>query len=149
MKVPVLSVLFSFFVFSLALGSTEESLSFKDWKQRQTNLAQASMNSAQVDFNLQQRQKVKPERLAAIANRLQQAKLNLEVAEGLNLNDYVVLYLANIENEERLAAAVKQLAPTELMEIFKSYGKPKGASAEDTPSTKWTPGQGLSALTNP
>lgn len=53
-------------------------------------------------------------------SRLQQAQLNLDIANDLTVNDYFVLYLSQLE-KGALLDAVKKMSPDEVVEVMSAY----------------------------
>jgi methionine-rich copper-binding protein CopC len=68
-----------------------------------------------------------------VDQRLQQAQLNLEVAQELTINDYFVLYLSQLKSREQFIEAAKKLNPDEAADLMMSYQKHLtiGSSAYD------------------
>ena len=55
--------------------------------------------------------------------RLQQAQINLEIAQELTVNDYFVLYLSQFKQKEAFIEAAKKLSPEEAADLMMSYQK--------------------------
>lgn len=55
--------------------------------------------------------------------RLQQAQINLEMAQELTVNDYFVLYLSQFKQKEAFVEAAKKLSPEEAADLMMSYQK--------------------------
>lgn len=58
-----------------------------------------------------------------VDQKLQQAQLNLEVAQELTVNDYFLLYLNQFKSKEAFIEVAKKLNPEETAELMLSYQK--------------------------
>lgn len=69
--------------------------------------------------------------------RLQQARLNLEIAQELTVSDYFVLYLSQFKDREAFVEAAKKLTPEDMADLlmhFKSIST-ENAGPEAPPET--------------
>ncbi len=90
-----------------------------------------------------------------VDSKLQQAQLNLELAQELAVNDYFVLYLSQLKGRDAFVEAAKKLTPEEaadLMMTFSKHLRVGGASYEDLPPPSAAglaaPVSGNKAITN-
>lgn len=136
-----------FLVFpEMVLAQKSEILSFKEWQQEQIQSAQISMDAAKTDLGMIKNQSApianptptktmnksysergiginprKPTGIAAIEARLAQAQLNLEVAKGLDIHDYFILYVCDNPDSDDFTTSISKLEPSEMALILKSY----------------------------
>lgn len=110
-------------------------LSFSEWKEQQLSLATASIEAAKLDISMNKSKrpaaKIKQESTGPLTRktvggdtpdaRLARAQLNLEVIKGLDLNDYVMMYLAEQKDVEQVAAAMRQLRSDEIAKLVQTY----------------------------
>lgn len=61
--------------------------------------------------------------------RLQQAQLNLEIAQELNVNDYFVLYLSRFKERSAFQEAARKLSVEEAADLMIAYQKSLDSSA--------------------
>jgi hypothetical protein len=108
-----------------AEGSAPAILSFEEWKLKQIESAQVTYNVAHVDHSLRSRAgsgRVDKKSLE-LQSRVDQAKLNLEMAKDLALHDYFVLYAAQLKTKEDFKALVDRLSPEEAAVLLKAYAE--------------------------
>jgi hypothetical protein len=55
--------------------------------------------------------------------RVQQAQINLEIAQELSVNDYFVLYLSQLKQRESFIEVAKKLNPEEAADLMMAYQK--------------------------
>ncbi len=60
---------------------------------------------------------------ARVDQRIQQARLNVEIAAELSVNDYFVLYLSQQLGPEAIREATKKLTPDEVADLLQAYKK--------------------------
>jgi hypothetical protein len=63
--------------------------------------------------------------------RLQQAQINLEMAQELTVNDYFVLYLSQFKQKEAFIEAAKKLSAEESADLMMSYQKRLSSGEND------------------
>jgi hypothetical protein len=70
-----------------------------------------------------------------VDQRLEQAKLNVEITQELSVQDYFVLYLSQFKNREAFLEAAKKLNAEETAELMMAYKKELGSenTQEDLP----------------
>jgi hypothetical protein len=56
-------------------------------------------------------------------SRINQAKVNLELATEFTINDYFVLYLSQHDSPEAIPEAAKKMSPDEVAELMLAYKK--------------------------
>lgn len=56
--------------------------------------------------------------------RLQQARLNFEIAQEFTVNDYFVLYLSQFKDRDAYVEASKKITPEEMGDLLMSFRKP-------------------------
>jgi hypothetical protein len=123
-------------------------LSFKEWKAMRVEETRHQLERAQLDMAAERKKGAAPQEpqefrksspgAAGVKgkdsvlrvqkgqnreNRLQQAKLSLEVANELTINDYFVLYLIPSDREAVILEAVKKMTPDEVAELMRAYKK--------------------------
>ena len=120
-------------------------LGFRDWKLKQIEEAKISLDVAKIDLrvakkasppeaplavsaaspkvNAAQKDSLKPKGLRNLSrgDRLSQARVNLEIAQELTVNDYFVLYLSRIQNQDIFLEAAKKMSPEEMAELMRAY----------------------------
>lgn len=115
--------------------SETDALSFTQWKERQIAQASGAVEAAKLDLTMGKSKKAvaktKAESTGALTrktggtesaeSRLSKALLNLDVAKSLDLNDYVMLYLSEQNDSEKVAQAVRQLNAVEIGKIVQLY----------------------------
>lgn len=82
-------------------------------------------------------------KLKVDVKQLQQAQLNLEVAQELTVNDYFVLYLSQFKTRESFIEAAKKLTPEDAAELMMAYQKQisTSESSDSVPVTGTAPAQ--------
>lgn len=122
-------------VLSASAPAELEALSFTQWKERQIAQALGAVEAAKLDLTMGKSKKAvmkaKAESTGALTrktggaesaeSRLSKALLNLDVAKGLDLNDYVMLYLSEQSDSEKVAQAVRQLNAVEISKLVQLY----------------------------
>ena len=82
----------------------------------------------------------RPERADA---RIEQARMNLEIAQDLTVNDYLVIYLSQFKSREAMLDVARRMAPEEVADLLISHQKMSsgGQVAEHTliPSPRLSP----------
>jgi hypothetical protein len=70
-------------------------------------------------------------------SRIEQAQMNLEIAQDLTVNDYLQIYLSRFRSREALLDVARRMAPEEVVDLLLSYQKlSSGAQlAENTAAT--------------
>lgn len=63
--------------------------------------------------------------------KLQQAHINLEIAQEFTVNDYFVLYLSQFKQKESFVEAARKLSHEEAAELMMSYQKRLSSSDQD------------------
>jgi hypothetical protein len=71
--------------------------------------------------------------------KVQQAQINLEIAQELTVNDYFVLYLGQLKHREAFIEVAKKLNPEEAADLMMAYQKHL-SSAGQPPQDEATPG---------
>jgi hypothetical protein len=69
-------------------------------------------------------------------HRLDQARLNVEIAQELTIHDYFQLYLNQFKGKDALLEAAKKLSPEDVAELLSLYKKSLGADSSPPPSEK-------------
>ena len=65
-----------------------------------------------------------------VDQRVQQARLNVEISQELTVNDYFILYLSQFKNREAFVEAAKKLTPEEAADLMIAYQKHLTQSVE-------------------
>ncbi len=55
--------------------------------------------------------------------RIEQARMNLEIAQDLTLNDYLVIYLSQFKSRDALVDVARRMAPEEVADLLISHQK--------------------------
>lgn len=132
-----------FLTLLMTQAANAEILGFRTWKSKQIEEAKISLDVAKIDLRVKNtggKSKhsryipvASPRLLAAKKNipdskraqsweeRLNQAKLNLEIAQELTVNDYFVLYLSRVDNPDVFEEAAKKMTPEEMAELMRAY----------------------------
>lgn len=55
--------------------------------------------------------------------RVQQAQLNVEIAEELSVNDYFILYLSQLKSRDAFVEVARKLSPEEIADLILAYQK--------------------------
>lgn len=55
--------------------------------------------------------------------RIEQARMNLEIAQDLTVNDYLVLYLSQFKSREAMVDVARRMAPEEVADLLISHQK--------------------------
>jgi hypothetical protein len=94
------------------IGNETSVLSYKAWKLKKVDEAQASLLDLKSEPSSQK-------------DYVEQALRNVKLAKSLSPNDYFLLYLSPQfhDNEVAYAQAAKHLSPIELAEILVAYQK--------------------------
>lgn len=75
--------------------------------------------------------------------RIEQARMNLEIAQDLTVNDYLVIYLSQFKSREAMVDVARRMAPEEVADLLISHQKMSsgGQVAEHTlaPSPRLSP----------
>lgn len=104
-------------------------------------------NAARIDKRVEP---AKPAQAHRNDPKLQQAELNVEVAQELTVNDYFVLYLNQFKDKEALLEAAKKLSPEEVAELMMAYRKNlNGAEQAETQAPGLLGGVGSLASPRP
>lgn len=110
-----------------SFGSTKKSkifsvespkvLSFKDWRIRRIQEAADAVKRVQKERNSNQKTGARG------YTRLEQAHLNLKIAQSLSAHDYFLFYLSDRfkGNKQALEQAAKKLTPADMAEIMAYY----------------------------
>jgi hypothetical protein len=56
-------------------------------------------------------------------SRTEQAQMNLEIAQDLTVNDYLVIYLSQFKSREAILDVARRLAPEDIADLLMSYQK--------------------------
>ncbi|CAN5609157.1 hypothetical protein BH10BDE1_BH10BDE1_21520 [soil metagenome] len=56
-------------------------------------------------------------------SRAEQARMNLEIAQDLTVNDYLVIYLSQFKSREAILDVARRLAPEDIADLLMSYQK--------------------------
>lgn len=75
----------------------------------------------------------------AVDPRLRQARLNIEIARELSVNDYYILYLSQIKEKSSLVEAAKKMAPEEIAELVLSLQSLQKTAAVPTDAVDVAP----------
>ena len=141
----------------VAKKSMDETVGFKDWKQKRVFQARAELDSfktpqnsptessvensgeksdSQTSENNEESENQTPKnpKLEARAEKLRQLEFNLEIAQGLTIHDYFALYLKD-KSKEQMSLAITKLSSDELSELLMAYrsslyGVPVNAKSE-------------------
>jgi hypothetical protein len=149
-------------VFALLVGSSAAHaeigvMGFQAWKSGRIDEARSILERVQMEIQLDKAPSVErapglpgalgkdakaPHGEAARApkgqrpeQRLDQAKLNVELNQELTIQDYFVLYLSQFKNRDAFLEAAKKLSPDEMAEIMMAYKKEigPGTAQDDIP----------------
>lgn len=131
----------AFFAIQSSAQSEAPVIGFQGWKNARVEEAKSALERIQTSSDRSPSQGAKPaearerrndsvtppSRLQSLQKnpradqRLQQAQLNLEIAQELSVNDYFVLYLSQFKNRESFVEAAKRLTPEEAAELMMAY----------------------------
>lgn len=56
-------------------------------------------------------------------SRIEQARMNLEIAQDLTVNDYLVIYLSQFKSRDAILDVARRLAPEDIADLLMSYQK--------------------------
>lgn len=140
-------VLAIFILLSIQAQAEVNVQSYVAWKTARVEDARATLERLQSERNVQSVSGKAPEKKLnegkpEVTSRLQpsvkagrsdqkmqQAQLNLEVAQELTVNDYFVLYLSQFKSRDAFLDAAKKLNPDEAADLMLAYQKHLTASA--------------------
>jgi hypothetical protein len=135
-------------------------LGFRAWKASRTDEARSALQRLQVDASMESLSaldrapapaageatvgvatKAPPRTTSAqrFERRLEQARLNVEIAQDLTVNDYFVLYLKPFKSKEAFLAAARKLSPDEMGELMLAYQKQLAGDAGEALSQAAAP----------
>lgn len=110
-------------------SSRLDVVGYKAWKTSRIDEAKAALQRLQVDAGLEAVSR--PSSMGRIERRLEQAKLNVEIATDLTVNDYFVLYLKPLRSKDAFLEAARKLSPDEMGELMIAYQKQLSGDATD------------------
>ena len=115
--VCLIAVLFSVFIFSTEASA--KVLSYESWKAKRVSEARSLVT--QIQSNLKRLKK--GESLEVEQARLEQARLNVDIARELTAADYFVLYLSPQfrGNRSAFARATKGMKTRDIVDILVAY----------------------------
>ena len=124
---------------SAPLAAKAEVRSFKAWKANQTEDARAALQRLQIDSSIENAASLeKSQRTSGSTRsdrRLEQARLNVEIAQELTTNDYFLLYLKTFRSKEALLEAARKLTPDEMGDLMIAYQKQLSTEPSDPSPT--------------
>lgn len=133
-------------------GASSEGyiMGFQSWKATRVEQARLVLERIQQDLQIEQTPTAErtaalkatgpntesspqpPQRSSRISRaddqRLQQARLNLEIAQEFGINDYYLLYLSQFKNKSAFVEAARKLSPEEIADLMYSFRRPIGVS---------------------
>lgn len=56
-------------------------------------------------------------------SRIEQARINLEIAQDLSMNDYLQIYLSQVKSRDALLDVARRMAPEDVVDLLVSYQK--------------------------
>lgn len=62
-------------------------------------------------------------KLARADSRTEQARMNLEIAQDLTVNDYLVIYLSQFKSRDAILDVARRLTPEDIADLLMSYQK--------------------------
>jgi hypothetical protein len=126
----VLAIVAVGFARSEARADVTNVLSYQAWKAQRLEEAKTNLEKVQKP-TLEAIKKATPGAKASRSDqRLQQAQLNLDIAQELTVNDYFVLYLTQFKQREAFVEVAKKLTPEETADLMMSYQKHLAGSSE-------------------
>jgi len=88
-------------------------------RQAVVRVAQGAANLAAPSPRSSPRAAVRPRQ----DNRVDQARMNLEIAQDLTINDYLQIYLSQVKSAEVLRDVARRMNPDEVAELLIAYQK--------------------------
>jgi hypothetical protein len=155
----VLAVVLALSVTSLAFGAEGGILGFQAWKNSRVDEAKANLERLQQDLQGNEKNPAgektpkdakdpkKESAPSATASRedaprglkptrpdqkLEQAQVNVELANELSVQDYFVLYLNQFKTRDAFLEVAKKLSPEETAELMMSYKKQLDGNDSDS-----------------
>ncbi len=123
-RLALVALIASLATAQVALGSST-ILGFQAWKARRVIEAQSLFQQVRTEVRmaLSKAQNRSPQRARYLQERLEQARLNIQISRELTPNDYFVLYVRERRNTNPRAfvLAVEQMSNPEVAEILASY----------------------------
>lgn len=115
----------------IAIAAEPESnvLSFLAWKSTRVEEARLNLERAQLELGGAKGltptagQKAGAPKSGRPDQKVQQAQLNLEIAQELSITDYFVIYLGAMKDRESLVEVAKKLTPEEVADLLTAYQK--------------------------
>lgn len=117
-------------------SASAEVLGFRAWKTQRIDEAKLALERVTTESSNDKRSPTAPtaevrsagtlmqvKKLSKAETRINQAKMNLELAAEFTINDYFVLYLSQQANAEAIPEAAKKMSPEEVAELMLAYKK--------------------------
>jgi hypothetical protein len=124
---------------SLSLGLTSSigkadvplAMAFQAWKASRVDEAKAVLEKVQKPASIDPLKKPLPGlKSTRVDQKLQQAQLNLDIAQELSVNDYFVLYLTQFKQRDAFVEVAKKLTPEEIADLMMAYQKHLSGSSD-------------------
>ncbi len=99
-------------------------LGFQSWKNNRVDEAKTTLERLNSQEKSSEKKSGKSSNKTARPDqKIQQAQINLELAQELTVNDYFVLYLSQFKQKDAFIEAAKKLSADETAELMMSYQK--------------------------
>lgn len=111
-------------------------LGFQSWKAQKIDEAAKNLSNIEAAARAENSKASPKNNTPKKPNqKLQEAKMNFEIARELSVNDYFVLYLSQFQSRQALAEAAKKLSSDEMAELMQAFQRSLGAlSSSDSPT---------------
>lgn len=112
-----------------ALEVLPSALTFQSWKNLRVDEARLVLERLTFENQIQRTPGVR-----SIGSRVEQAKMNLEIAQDLTVNDYLAIYLSRFKSRDVIVDVARRMSPEEIADLLLSHQRlaPAGAVAENT-----------------
>lgn len=151
MKLLFALVSFTFATGLAAYGATTGSaapsgepavLGFDEWKNAKVEEARLALERLSFEKSVAaiavagaSKSREAKERPGKVDQRIDQAKLNLEIARDLAVEDYLKIYVSSLHDREALASVAKKLSADDVTELLMAYQQRQQAALSERPTS--------------
>lgn len=112
-----------------ALEALPSALTFQAWKNLRVDEARLVLERLTFENQIQRSPGVR-----TMGSRVEQAKMNLEIAQELTVNDYLAIYLSRFKSRDVIVDVARRMSAEEIADLLMSHQRlaPSGAMAENS-----------------